>query len=228
MISLKAVPRHILNLFTQPYYIHYLHWRLHKGDETKRDETKRDDYALDANALIFDGGGYRGNWTAHMNEKFDCKVHVFEPVPKYFNMIRERFENNGKITTHCFGLAGRDDKINITLDEDASSAFGDGQNKVEIVLRDISSFIKENGIEYIDLLKLNVEGAEYDILDRLIETGDIRKVGYIQIQFHHFVPNSVQRRHTITEGLKKTHNCDWSYPFIWESWSPKSSKTERS
>ena len=43
-------------------------------------------------------------------------------------------------------------------------------------LKSISDFIIEKKIEQVDLLKLNVEGAEYEILDNLISNNLLGKV----------------------------------------------------
>lgn len=37
-----------------------------------------------------------------------------------------------------------------------------------------------------DILKMDVEGAEYEILADLCETGLIKKVGQLLVEFHHF------------------------------------------
>jgi hypothetical protein len=61
--------------------------------------------------------------------------------------------------------------------------------------------IFESGVDRVNLLKINVEGAEYDILDKLIETGYIKNVDNIQVQFHNFVPNAEDRRQKIQTEL---------------------------
>ena len=39
----------------------------------------------------------------------------------------------------------------------------------------------------IDLLKINIEGGEYEVLENLIENDLIKNIDNIQIQFHDFV-----------------------------------------
>jgi len=70
----------------------------------------------------------------------------------------------------------------------------------------------------VALLKINAEGAEFDVLDRLLKTGQIRQVGTIQVQFHRFVPNAVSRRRAMRRKLKDTHHCIWNVPWVWEMW----------
>jgi hypothetical protein len=73
----------------------------------------------------------------------------------------------------------------------------------------------------INLLKLNVEGSEYDILPDVIENYNIKKVDNILVQFHVNVKDHEQKREDIRHSLSKTHNENWCYKNIWESWSLK-------
>lgn len=50
---------------------------------------------------------------------------------------------------------------------------------------DLSSFILDLNYETI-ILKLDVEGSEYDILQRMIETGSINKLHKIYVEFHNY------------------------------------------
>ena len=81
--------------------------------------------------------------------------------------------------------------------------------------------MRQNKIERIDLMKMNIEGGEYDLLDHLIETGFIRNIENIQVQFHDFVPEAKQRMMKIQKELSKTHRLTYQYIFVWENWRRK-------
>ena len=69
---------------------------------------------------------------------------------------------------------------------------------------------------------MNIEGAEYECLEALIESGMIGKIKHVLVQFHgvdNDVESSVSKWATIAAHLSRTHNMDWSYPFIWERWT---------
>jgi len=70
-------------------------------------------------------------------------------------------------------------------------------------------------------MKINIEGAGYDLLDHLIESGFIKNIKNIQVQFHDIVAEAVKRRASIQEQLKKTHVLTYCYDFIWENWTIK-------
>lgn len=50
-------------------------------------------------------------------------------------------------------------------------------------------YINERQINKIDLFKINIEGAEYDLLECIILNGYILKIKNIQVQFHDFFPD---------------------------------------
>lgn len=120
-----------------------------------------------------------------------------------------------------FGIGARNETIALSLDENASSAYKASSKKIDGRLCKASDFLKKENIKKIDLIKINIEGGEYDLLDHLIEADLIKDIRALQIQFHDFVPDAVKRVQAIRRQLKKTHVCTYSYPFVWENWELK-------
>ena len=56
-------------------YIQGLNWVRDNGDH-----TLRLDYDLNEDSIVFDVGGYRGDFTSAIFNKYNCNVYVFEPV----------------------------------------------------------------------------------------------------------------------------------------------------
>lgn len=52
---------------------------------------------------------------------------------------------------------------------------------------DLSSVLAYAGVEQCDVLKLDIEGAEYTVLRQLCATGEIRRVRQLLVEFHHGV-----------------------------------------
>jgi len=187
------------------------------------DGLHRLDYPLDHDSIVFDLGGYHGDFAEAVYKKFGCKVFIFEPVPDFHLKCVERFRGNRNI--HClnYGLSSSDGFLDISLAENASSfALNKKQGLTKRVqVRSIVDCIKELGIDRIDLIKINIEGGEFDVLPAIIQSGDITKIKYLQIQFHNFIVNAFQRREDIRVGLAITHDEMWNYDFVWESWKIK-------
>lgn len=194
--------------------VEFNRWLADKGDS-----TLRLNYNLTEDSIIFDLGGYKGEWTANILQKYKSKIYVFEPVNQFYNDIKNRFAANPNITTLNYGLGPKDEMLEISLTQDSSSIFNsDGGTKEKIQIKSFIDFLKEQNIQSVDLLKINIEGGEYDLLDDLIAQDALKVFKNIQVQFHRFIPNCIERRNTIREELSKTHTLSYDYEFVWENW----------
>jgi len=197
----------------------YKKWREDNGDFTLRLDYPE----LTSNDIVFDLGGYIGQWTSDIFSKYRCNIYVFEIVNKYFNFIQNRFLKNDKITVFPFGLGGVTKDTIVSLSNDSSSIIRNQRNqeKEHVKIVRASSFLSEKGIDKIGLIKINIEGAEYDLLEELIESKWIEKIDNIQVQFHDFSKDSKTRMQNIQDKLSETHHLTYQYPFIWENWKIK-------
>ena len=186
------------------------------------DKTHRINYDLNQDAVVIDLGGYEGHWAADIFCKYDCYIHIFEPVEEFAQNIKERFEKNKKVSVYTYGLSNTNKNQKLNISADRSSAYEPGEKSVNIKLKKIDDFIKEHNIEHVDLVKINIEGGEYDLLEHLVSNKQILVFENVQVQFHDFVPNSLARMHAIQNELSKTHNLTYQYEFVWENWKRKS------
>lgn len=181
------------------------------------DSTLRLEYPLNENSVVFDLGGYKGQWASDIFSKYCCNLYVFEPVMAFYEAIEKRFQHNKKIRTFPFGLAEENKKVVIGMDKDRSSIFRGGRDEV-VMLRSFKEFLDTQQIRNIDLIKINIEGAEYDLLEFVIEESLQTLISSIQVQFHDLVPDAEKRMKGIQKMLKQTHELTWQYPFVWENW----------
>jgi FkbM family methyltransferase len=185
------------------------------------DDTLRIDYPLASTSVVFDVGGYQGDFAARIRARFGCHVHLFEPLPRFYRHCLGRFAGDPAVACHHFGLGDREAYLEMRDDADASGAFNpaSADKPLERVrIRPFGSVFAESGASRIDLLKVNIEGGEFPLLENLISTGLISKVEHLQVQFHNFVPDAVASRDRLRRLLSLTHSEQWNYPFIWESW----------
>lgn len=174
---------------------------------------------LDADSIVFDVGGFKGRFASDIYTIYQCKqIHVFEPIKKYATELKTRFKKNKHIYVYPFGLSNKDSTQYISLNNDGSSVYLKGKESEQIKLIRLSSFLTKKNFNHVDLLKLNVEGSEYDILEDLIKTGEISIFKNIQVQFHDFAPNAFIRIKQIQKQLRKTHRLTYQYNFVWENW----------
>jgi len=185
-------------------------------------EHKRYSYNLNEDSIVFDVGGYHGEFAEKIYKKFNCNIYIFEPIKEFCKIISNKIGSNPKVNLNHFGLGAEDKNIMISNFYDSSSAYKDFQTEsIECKIKKISMFLKKERINSISLLKLNIEGMEYELMEDLIENNMLGIIENFQIQFHDFVPHCHSRRKAIRKILSKTHNENWCYDFVWESWSKK-------
>ena len=185
------------------------------------DYELRFNYNLDNNSVVLDIGGYQGQWASDLFSRYRCNIFIFEPVSLFAELIKTRFLNNNKIEIFSFGLGGSSRKESIHISKDGSSIFGKSLNTEQIEIIDVKNWIDDHGIEKIDLIKINIEGGEYELLDRLIETGLMEIIKNIQVQFHNVSENSSSDMKRIQRKLIATHKPTYQYEFVWENWVRK-------
>lgn len=111
--------------------------------------------------VFVDGGGYDGQTTlrfATWNKAYR-RIYYVEPIPAMMEVSRR---NLGDLRDVCFirkGLFSRNDRLRFDADEgQASSLSATGQTEIEVARLD------DEVQERITLVKLDIEGAEYDAL----------------------------------------------------------------
>lgn len=191
-------------------------------DEWKRQDAERQfrtNYPeLGPSSVVVDLGGYEGQWASDIQARYACTVHVFEPMPKFANKIRARFAKNPSIHVHECGLGAKTETVVFSTAADATSAFMQGGAQVSVQLKAADAFLRDLAIDRIHLLKINIEGGEYDLLDHLLATGWAERIDNLQVQFHHFVPQAEARMQAIQQGLAETHELTYQFHFLWENW----------
>ena len=185
------------------------------------DRTLRLDYPLGLDSVVFDVGGYQGDFAWQIRERYGCQVRLFEPVARFHRQCVERFAADPAVVCHPFGLGDREEELEMRDDSDASGAFNPasaGKPVEKVRVRPLAAVFAESGAHRIDLLKVNIEGGEFALLDHLLSTGLIKEVVHLQVQFHDFFPDAAARRERLRQLLTRTHVEQWNFPFIWESW----------
>src|SRR4051812_21295977 len=93
-------------------------------------ETMRYRYDLGPSSVVFDVGGYVGDFAAEMLARYGCRVHCFEPLKPYADAVRERLGRNPNLLIHEFGLSNKTQEVMFSLEGPASSSLmRDGQSR---------------------------------------------------------------------------------------------------
>lgn len=214
MASLKRWLDRRRNPWKGVFFDAYTAWRQENGQARLTDYTY-----LPEGAVVFDVGGFRGEWTDTVLAQCPtAHVHVFEPHPGFAETLRQKFQNDDRVSIHELAIGSTNGTMELSDAGDASSAVADHGKSFTATTQNVGKFLSEQDIDRIHLMKVNIEGGEYDFLPALIDTGAINIVDRLQVQFHLFEPGMQPLRDTIRQNLETSHTCTWCYPFVWEEW----------
>jgi FkbM family methyltransferase len=117
-------------------------------------------------------------------------VFSYEPIPSNFRMLCTNIKANGfsgRIKASSLGVAAHSGSRRIYMSSSPAHSFVQSlvsQESEIIQCTTLGELIQDNGIECIDILKLNCEGAEYEILHGAPEA--LRQVRNIRMEYHIF------------------------------------------
>jgi len=142
--------------------------------------------------VIIDAGANVGVSAVWFHARFPgATVHAFEPEPQNFSFLASNVEGLEGVTANQLALGGAEGTIALHLaDHGAVHSMVDtsvGTETVDVAMAPLADYLDDHGIERIDLLKLDVEGAEDAVLDglgdRLADVSVV--VGELHEQFVH-------------------------------------------
>jgi FkbM family methyltransferase len=177
------------------------------------------DLPVTTGSLVIDAGGYEGEWSAGMISRYGCRSQVFEPVPAFFEHCQNHFKNNNLVQIHKAALGGSDRKTTLNVLDNGTSEYRVGNNAqyIEADVIDVTRIFSEVGTR-VACFKLNIEGGEYEVLERMLETNNIALCDSLLIQFHRQPEGYEARYKNIVAALHKTHTQSWCYEMVWDKW----------
>ena len=194
---------------------------LYKWFLNEWDNTKLINYPLNKDSVVIDVWGYIWIFSDKIVKKYDCYVYIFEPIKKYYDILIEKYKWNNKIKVFHFWLWDKFEEIEIRIDWERSSVFIDQWSLETITIRPFDEIVKEENISSIELISINIEGWEYDLINNIVEHKIISMIQNIQIQFLDFIDWAVEKRQKSIQMIWVTHDINFSYPFVRESFTKK-------
>jgi len=161
-------------------------------------------------------GGHVGVSAQIIIEFYDPNIQIFEPIPEFCVILRNRFSSSGNVRIIQAAAASFDGFLELSVSGEKTGTEAQGP-RMSVPAIDFSHFIQEEQRD-IALLEMNIEGGEFSVLPHIIQTGQISKVKILLIQFHKFSMQDDLNRALIHQALAKTHRLVFKYDWIWEKW----------
>jgi len=152
----------------------------------------------EGNHTLFDVGANVGSYSRALRANFpSASIHAFEPHPLTFSKLVEESKDS---RLNCVNMGLSDEPAESVIYEKAeggssthNSLYRDvfkkntseGKiNSKKIILTSIDEYAKANGIDQIDLLKVDTEGHEFSILKGAKRMLQEKRIRIIQLEFN--------------------------------------------
>ncbi|WFL78715.1 FkbM family methyltransferase [Altererythrobacter arenosus] len=143
------------------------------------------------NAIVYSFGiGEDISFDLAAIEAFRCRIHGFDPTPRCRTWIEQQSLSENFIF-HPVGLAGEEGEIEFFAPENDAHVSYSAQPapksnvalKIVAPVKRLDDLIAENGSGPPQILKMDIEGFEYDVIEDILR-GEFRPRQWL-VEFHH-------------------------------------------
>lgn len=151
--------------------------------------------SLTAASVVYSAGvGDNITFDESLIARYGCAVHGFDPTPKAQAFIAAR--RPPQFHLHVCGLAGSTRLATFRLPKNEQAVSGSilesnhlQPQGFDVALKSLADLMQDFGHDRIDLLKMDIEGAEYEVIDSIVRDGLGSRINQILVEFHHrFTP----------------------------------------
>jgi FkbM family methyltransferase len=174
------------------------------------------DYVAGDSIVYSAGVGEDISFDLQIIERFGLQVHAFDPTPRSIQWARSQ-HLPAAFTLHEYGIADFDGELTLYPPSNPAHISHSvvrkdaGQTPIQVPVKKLSTILRTLGHTRLDVLKLDIEGAEYAAVADMIAAG-IRPMQLL-VEFHHRFPGI---------GLRKTKDTvklltGSGYTLVWVS-----------
>ena len=145
-----------------------------------------------------------------VDRNWDCEIYAFDPTPRAVSFVKNHpLSGQENFHFYAWGIAKEDGTGHFHLPKNEEYVSGSlvahedvKEDSIEVTLRSLDSIAGELGHKELDLLKLDVEGTEFDIIDGILESGiHIRQI-CLEVHNRYFEDGLI-RLSKLTDSLKR-------------------------
>ena len=164
---------------------------------------------LTADSIVYSIGlGMDTSWDEGIMAKHGLQVWGCDPTPKSLKYVESRKElQTDRFHLIAEGLSTTKHKATFTLPanpEHVSMREGDHTNlggKVEVQVNTLENWMETNGQTHMDIVKMDIEGAEYDVIEDWIAR-DFFPMDQLLVEWHFRWLEDKSRHNRVIQGLK--------------------------
>jgi len=147
-----------------------------------QDDIYKIDKFVPPGGVVVDIGAHIGSFSIKCAKIKKCKVFAFEPLTGTFELMKQNVALNrvkGRIRLYNTAIVGSPDKTRLMYIDckhfEESGFISARSNSAKVFCMSLAEVFKKNRISLCDVLKLDCEGAEFEIL-REIEFDRVKKI----------------------------------------------------
>lgn len=176
-----------------------------------------------SNSPVVDIGSHTGDFLEkRLILEPEKQYFGYEPILEFYETTLGKFSPFKNVALRNFGLSNKTGVTTFRQNGDATGVMQPKGAEVKVQLRDIAN--EEVFFQSLSLVVCNIEGGEYDLVERLVEKSIIQNIEVFLIQTHNVDEFSKKKMMKMRRQLSKTHFPKFKYDFIWESWIRKDLK----
>lgn len=170
-------------------------------------------------SLVIDCGANVGEISALFLAR-GADVIAFEPDPVAFEALRRRVGQYPNVTLHQQAVSDRSGTASFFFHKERADGSGgteftvsstlvaekrnvDTRHSIEVELVDLDAFITALGRK-VDVLKMDVEGAELAILSKMLDKGSYQQIGLMLVETHETkIPGHLEELTTLRQRIDR-------------------------
>ena len=126
---------------------------------------------------------------------YGAELHAFDPTPRSIDWVKKQPSWPARFHFHPIGIGACDRMATFFPPEDPDHVSYSIVNRIaptgsaiQVQLLRLKTITEMLGHKEIDILKMDIEGAEYEVIDDLVNTTELR-VRQVLVEFQHSFPN---------------------------------------
>lgn len=173
-----------------------------------------------SSTIVSFGLGEDVSFESELIARFGCKVYGFDPTPSSVQYIAQNV-TNPRFEAHAYALSDHDGFVTFApppgsaADQVSASAVADyaasSTKGVRVPCLTLESARRRFNIGSVDVLKMDIEGAEYAVLAQALEYQWLDQVSQVLVEFHHFLPGleAAQTKRAVADMARAGFRIAW-------------------